>query len=233
RLWPLWSHVARENEFRRGYFLWPLGHYRKELTPEPGDKELDEMFLFLPFYGRVRDEKMDYDLVFPFCGRLDMEGRRVRGYALALYNENDNLRKGIREHRLLWFLIRWTSDIPREVGEEVAGEEPPDPMRGGGVFPIYLKRENESKLRETIAWPIYSRRVDEYEDYVLRRNYLLPFYGRRVTDFADGRESESGFLFPFYRWDETEEEKVYKSAPSLFPYSHSEPLDRNWAPVWS
>src|SRR5690606_31219314 len=58
-------------------------------------------------------------------------------------------------------------------------------------------------------------------------------YGRRVTDFADGRESESGFLFPFYRWDETEEEKVYKSAPSLFPYSHSEPLDRNWAPVWS
>lgn len=236
RLWPLFSRVHKPGEFTRAYWLWPLGHYRREASAETG-RSPRELALFLPFYGRARDGKYEYDLAFPFYGELRQKGRHTRGYALAIYNEDDDLRKGLRSHRLLWFLVRWTSRIPATVEprveptpEDVASS--PGPMEGGGVFPVYLKRTNSRSVRQTIAWPFYNRRIDRYDDRTYRREFLLPFYGRAETRHSDGKNRGGWFLWPLKRSIVHRDGTTFSSVPHLFPYMSAEPVDLNWAPLW-
>lgn len=237
RVWPLFSRVSKPGEFTRAYWLWPLGHYRSE-TAADAKRSPKELFLFLPFYGRARDPKLSYDLVFPFYGELRQKGRTTRGYALALYNSDDNLRKGVRNHRLLWFIVRWTSRIPVQVQpavpptpEEVASA--PGPMEGGGVFPLYVRQSNGRSLREYVLWPFWTRRVDDYDDRVHARRFLLPFHGRTEVRFKEDDSRRRGwFLWPLKRAVERRDGSTFSSVPHLFPYTEADPVDRNWAPLW-
>lgn len=234
RLWPLFSRVHRKEEFTRAYWLWPLGHYRSE-EPSVELPEGRDVTLFFPFYGSWRDHLMRYRLVFPFYGRLEMRGRRSRGYLLAIYNEHDRYRSGVREHRLLWLIVRWTSriEVPDDFLDSVTGRPLERPRTGGGVFPIYVSTRTDTNRRTTVLWPIGHRIVDEYDDYTFRRLYILPLYGAQTKDFADEREAHRRFFVPFYRTIRHEDGWRYQSAPHLFPYAESDPLDRNWAPVWT
>ncbi len=235
RLWPLASRIKRPGEFTRGYWLWPLGQYRYEVDPDGGPP--NTMTLFLPFYGKAHQPTFDYKMLFPFYGELKMKGRQSRGWAAAAYMEDDNLRQGIRHHRVLWFLIRWTTRIP--VDPQFRADDPmelqsPGPMEGGGVFPLYLRYSNEKRFRQTIAWPFYHRRFNEYRDYTFDRRLLLPFWGKQSKDWKDGeRHEERSFLFPIKRHIERADGEQYTSAPHLLPYSEAEALDRNWAPLWT
>ena len=230
RVWPLFSRVKREGEFTRAYWLWPLGHYRKGRISQGNDGQ-EDVLLFLPFYGKVRRPTFSYDLIFPLYGKLDMKGRKTRGYALALYNEDDNLRTGIRQHRLLWFLIRWTTPIPRDA--TLSQGDPTEGMRGGGVFPLYLHRYKSGKDKKTILWPIYHKRYDRYADYEFDRTYLMPFYGHQQKNHDDGSLEEKTFIFPFFRKWRMKNGEEYRSVFHLWFYSKVEGIDRNWAPLWT
>ncbi len=235
RFWPLFATVRRPGEYRRSYWLWPLGHDRSESADSARSPR--RLTLFLPFYGRARDAKYEYDLVFPFYGDLRMKGRRTRGWFMAIYNEDENLRQGVRQHRLLWFVVRWTSRIPVQVEprvtpspEALAGD--PGPMEGGGVFPFYVRTSNDARFRQWILWPFYSHRTDRYDDRSFHRRFLLPFYGEIRTRYREGGDRGGLFVFPFYRKTLARDGTRFESVPHLFPYTQAEPLDRNWAPLW-
>ncbi|MEQ8819874.1 MAG: hypothetical protein RLY93_06485 [Sumerlaeia bacterium] len=230
--WPFYHRVEKEGEFFRASFLWPLGHRRTGRISEKNLNEQD-VTLFLPFYGKVRRPNFDYDMVFPVYGKLSMKGREVRGYGLGFYNEDDNYRTGVREHRLAWFIGRWTSDIEKR--PEVA-QERADPMRGGGVFPFYLDYENDSgtKTRKTIVWPFYTHKYTKYIDgEEWDRTYLAPFYTNRVRTTPDGLTTRKKFVFPFFRSTKQTDGTVKRNWLHLFPYTDSPPMDRHWAPLWT
>ncbi len=231
RLWPLVSYVNVKDEKRRAYWLFPLGRY--SFSRGTGVDGADEkIMLFVPFYGRMRTRNINYDAIFPFYGKLEMAGRRSRGWALASYMQDDNLRTGIRTHRVLWFLIRWTQriEVPTQFAEDAVEARP---MEGGGVFPLYIRRHNEARERQTILWPFYHRRVDLMEDHESRRTFLVPMWSFNRRDYTDGSRSSRGFLWPFYRhWRDVDGHR-YQSVPHLFPYSRVEAADRNWAPFWT
>jgi hypothetical protein len=231
RLWPLVSYVDKRDKTRRAYWLWPLGRYilNRGKAADGGDEKI---VYFFPFYGHVRTDKLSYDALFPFYGRLEMGGRRSRGWALATYMEDDNLRTGLRTHRILWFLIRWTSriEVPERFEERAAEAQP---LEGGGFFPFYVRRTSPTRDRMTVLWPFYHRRVEVREDQVFRRNFLVPVWGLTRREFNDGTSSSRGVFFPFYRhWRDVDGHR-YQSAPHLFPYARHESADRNWAPFWT
>lgn len=230
RVWPLFSRVVREDEFTRAYWLWPLGHFRKGRISQTDDRQ-EDVLLFLPFYGKVRRPTYDYDMIFPFYGKLDMKGRKTRGYALAIYNEDDNLRTGIRNHRILWFLVSWTSEIPRD--PELSHNGVREGYRGGGVFPFYVSRTKSNAERRTILWPIYHEKSNRYEDHDFDRTYLMPFYANQVKQFDDGGTEARTFVFPFFRKWRLADGEQYRSILHLWFYTKWDGIDRNWAPLWT
>lgn len=230
RAWPLVAYVERPGELKRAYWLWPLGHYRVE---GQGD-ERREVNAFIPLWGRVRSPEVRFDMVFPFYGRLDMAGRRTRGWALALYNQDDNLRTGVREHRVLWFIGRWTSRIPVDPAfADAEGQPRRRAMEGGGVFPFYVRRSNGRTEHLLAPWPFHVWRRTTDPDLVFDRRYVLPFYARQTSQWQDGRESQRRMIFPLWREIHREDGSSYQSAPHLFPYTEAESVDRNWAPLWT
>jgi len=225
RAWPLASWAKKRGEFERAYWLWPLGHYRYDRQKE------SKTTLFIPFYGRTRSDTVAYDWLFPFYGRMDMKGRRLRGYMLAAYHTDDNLRRGVRVHRLLWFLITWRTRIP--IPPDLERDDIREPSYGWGVFPFYIRRSSPTQLREKIMWPFWYRRIDRYEQFDYDRYYFFPFYFRRVKTFTDGTKDLGEFCFPFYRRWKTPEGEEYRNVLHLRWHTRAEPVDRNWSPLWT
>lgn len=236
-VWPLVSRVEKKDDYIRAYWLWPLGHYRYEKVPEWTDKRSEETW-FIPFYVDAKTPKYKFNMVFPFYGDLDMKGRRSRGYALAIYNTNENFRSGIRNHRLLWFLFRWTTKIdPNPRYDEFVLH--PEPMQGGGFFPFYVKQKNSEKLRVIAPWPIYTLKKDFDADRTYTRQYLFPFYAltKKTYSVAENGEQRAPevkrYIWPFYRKTTLKDGSTYTNIPQLFPTLDVEELDRNYAPFWS
>jgi len=242
RVWPLFSRVSRENEFTRAYWLWPLGQYRSE-QPSARYPEGRDLAVFVPFYARWRDHRLDFRLYFPFYGDLEMRGRRSRGWLLGSYTENDRLRSGVREHRLLWFIFRWTSDIevPEHFIDDVTGQSQLPPRKGGGVFPFYIRYETPDTMSINYLWPFGRRYItNEFTqegdlNFRFRRSYLFPFYAGQMKDhtnpdlFPDRRY----YYFPAMRRIQRPDGWQYQSAPHLWPYLELDFLDRNYAPLWT
>ncbi|MGF1571627.1 MAG: hypothetical protein ACFCU1_00980 [Sumerlaeia bacterium] len=236
-VWPLISRVEKPDEYIRAYWLWPLGHYRYEKVPEWEDKRSEQTW-FIPFFASANTPNYKYDLVFPFYGELDMKGRRSRGYALAIYNTNENFRSSIRNHRLFWFLIRWTTKIdPNPRYNDFTLH--PEPLQGGGVFPFYVNQWNSSKRRVLAPWPIYSYRKDVDTDQIYTRQFLFPFFARTEKEFpaANGEPQRltqvKRYVWPFYRKTTLDDDSTYTNIPHLFPILDVNEIDRNYAPFWS
>lgn len=236
-VWPLVSRVNKPDEYLRAYWLWPLGQYRYEVVPEWTDKRSEETW-FLPFYIDADTPKYKFKMVFPFYGDLNMKGRRSQGYALAIYNTNENYRSGIRNHRLLWFLFRWTTKIePNTRYDDFTLH--PEPMQGGGFFPFYTNQWNSQKRRVLAPWPIYTYRKDTDPDQIYTRQFLFPLFGRTEKSFP---ATENGpqrltevkrYVWPFYRKTTLDDGSTYTNIPQLFPGLEINAIDRNFSPFWS
>lgn len=228
RVFPLYSRVVQDDEFDRGYFLWPLGHFRSGKIAGK-EAEEQELFFFLPFYGKMRRPNITFDLVFPFYGRLLMKGRESRGYFLAIYNEQKRFRDGVKDQRLFWFLFRRQTPIP--IPEGITPTE--DPVTGGGFFPFYTRYHNETRERRTTLWPFGIYRWNRYDDYEFKRTYVFPFFLNKIWNYDSGEVKQSKFLFPVYRTLINKDGSKSWNVLHLFPYARSEGLDRNWAPLWT
>ena len=227
RLWPLYATVKKEGEFQRSYFLWPLGARRTGQISKKDTREQD-LTLFIPFYGRVRRPDFEFDMLFPFHGRLVAGQREVQGYALGLWNRDTNHRRGVRETRWFWFIVRDRESLPGHEQNEQAAES----LTGGGVFPVYTVLSNESKYRQTIAWPIYTYKTDDHDDYRFEREYVIPFYSSQRWKHTDGTQRRRSFYFPFFRRTETRAGQVRRNSLHLWFHSEVESIDRLYAPFW-
>lgn len=228
RVWPLFAWVEKEGEYKRCYWLWPLGHYRQGRIGKTNDGQQD-VTLFIPFYARFRQPNVKLDMVFPFYGKLQVGDRVSKGYALALYNTDTNTRKGVREQRYLLFLIRRKTPLP---GFDPA-KIPPDVTLGGGIFPFYTRTHNATKVSKNIIWPIHQYRYNQYQEFSYTRSYIVPFYSNRLRVYTNGKTVHSRFLFPFFRLKKTTNDDTRTNALHLFFYSDVESIDRLYAPLWS
>jgi hypothetical protein len=243
RLWPLVSYVEREDKFRRAYWLWPLGGYRRGVSSKTGDTT-QSLTYFAPFYFDMDTPKFRFKAVFPFYGRLETKGRKTRGWALAIYSEDDDLRRGFREHRILWFLIRWRTRIPTTLVDQATADE--RARTGGGVFPFYFTRNAQDMKRRTVLWPLYHEKWDHYPairdertgetvkmGYEYRRRYIAPFFSDQVKTMDDGSSARSTFVFPFFRRIRTMKGTVATSSLHLWFYDQEPAVDRNWSALWT
>jgi len=235
-VWPLFSRVNKPNDYTRAYWLWPLGHYRSEVVDED-DRYRDQvkgdrwwLFWFFPFYGKADLGLFDYLNIFPFYGEVDMNGRRVRGYFFAMYNRDENFRQGIATNRILWFMFKWTNEIP--IKEEFADPPPERPKRSGIIF-IYKKTKTETKLRLRALLTLYQLKIDRFVDEIFTRQYFLPFYGRQTREFPqEDVKMTTKYIFPFYREVSFNQTHQYQSAPHLFFYTSIDQIDRNIGGIW-
>ncbi|MCC5876119.1 MAG: hypothetical protein JJU11_07875, partial [Candidatus Sumerlaeia bacterium] len=227
RIWPLFSTVRKKDEFTRSYFIWPLGHYRSGRISRQDARE-QNVFMFLPFYARIRRPDFNFDMVFPFFGSLEVGQREVDGYFLAIYNVERNYRRNTRENRILWFIWRWRKPLdgiePEEFDDTIA--------TGGGLFPIYTNVEGSRSRRQTIIWPIYHDRWNKYEEYEFSRRYVVPFYSSQQWDYDDGPTRKRRFFFPFFRQTQTLEGIKRENSLHLWFHTEVEPVDRLYAPIW-
>lgn len=225
RLWPLVSYVEKDDEFKRAYWLWPLGHYRKGRVSKTDDTQ-EDVTLFIPFYANFKRPNLSLNMVFPFYGRLEVGQRTTQGYALAIYNRDTNYRRGVQEDRYFWFLIRNKKAIP--------GVEPdPTATVGGGFFPFYTRTHSATRVNKNIIWPFHVYRHNDYRDYSFTRSYVIPFYSRQVRRMNNGDEAYAMYVFPFMRKTKTLRGKFESNALHLFPYTRAAPMDRTWAPLWT
>ncbi len=228
RLWPLFSHVSKEDEFSRSYWLWPLGH-RRVGQMSRDDPRQEDITLFIPFYARFRQPNVSLDMVFPFYGRLEVHRRISTGYFLAIYNRETNTRDMTVEDRFLWFVVRSKRALPDADPEEVA----PRAMLGGGVFPFYLRTQGQNRVRKSIMWPIHQYHETQEADHLRRRSFILPFYSNRVRDYEDGRKQVSRKYFPFLRYRQNVEGDEQTNVLQLLPFADVRALGRSWAPLWT
>lgn len=227
RIWPLLSWVDKQEEFTRAYFLWPLGHYRSGRISSRDAGE-EHVSMFLPFYARIRRPNMEFDLVFPFRGRLEVGKREVDGYLLALHNRDRNHRTNIEEERILWFVYRH-----RTVMDDVAPDDvTPATTLGGGLFPLYVNVTGETRGREHVLWPIYTKRWSRHADHDFLRTYLFPLFSSQKWEYTDGRERHRRFYFPFFRQTRTIGGEERANSLHLWFHSELDPVDRLYAPLW-
>lgn len=228
RIWPLYATVKKEGEFRRSYWLWPLGHYRKGRISKD-NPEQEDVTLFIPFYAKFRRPNISLDMVFPIYGRLEVNDRVSHGYALAIYNRETNTRTKIREDRYLWFLIRDKTYLPGYTAEDAD----PNATVGGGFFPFYTRSKGPKRINKNIIWPLHTYRWSKYDEYTFERSYIIPFYSFKKRLFNNGEYAQSKFFFPFFRKSKTLSDQVSANYLHLFFYGKAAPMDRNWAPLWT
>lgn len=230
RLWPLVNYVKKDGEFTRASYLWPLGLYREGVSGKD-TTTTESVRFFFPFYADIANEQFHFQMLFPFYGKMDQKGRKTRGYALAIYNEDDNLRRGIREHRILWFLIRWTTRIQPLPEAEAATVE--DAPVGGGVFPFYTERMSPTMKRQSIFWPFIQKRWDKEPEYEYDRLYIVPFYSDQQRRYNDGTRTSSTFIFPLFRLRKHADGRESFNSLHFWWYDNAEPVDRNYSPIWT
>lgn len=183
--------------------------------------------MFLPFYAKWRRPNLTFDMLFPFYGKLEVGQRRTRGYFLALYNIDENLRTGIREERYFWFLGRRRTPI-----EGI--ETDPRATTGGGFFPFYTRVSNDTRIYKTIVWPFHRYFVNHHDDHTDTRSYVFPFYSSRVREHDDGTVERSRMIFPFFRRTESRNGTIQTNALHLIPYAGLQrAIERNWIPLWT
>lgn len=238
RVWPLYARVRMEGEFTRSYWLWPLGHYRDERPDERG--RFRRGTIFFPFYANYETQDLRYRLHGPFHGRLEMKGRTSRGWLLGIYNEDENHRTGVRRHRLIWFIVRWWSPIPvREEFLAFQSEEEARSrgVRGGGVFPVYVRTHTGSGWRQTVLWPVFVRAFNRYPGgESFDRTTVILFHYQGTQRRADGSTQFKQMFWPVYRRVRTWDGHTRENALHFVPLVDTPGADRNLVPLlafWS
>jgi hypothetical protein len=219
RAWPLYSYVKKKDEFFRSYWLWPLGHHRTGLTSD--GKTTQSMTVFFPLYANVTRGNTQWDLLFPFYGRIQTGKRTARGYLAAIYNVMEDQRTGLVERRLFWFLLRWrtlkestqpardgrappNTDTLGPTDSESANIASSDPATTpSSLFPEAAKRNRDSDLMTGFAFfPFYKKMSapDKFRQFV-----AWPFFFRYRDRFRE-YDFNRTYLIPFY----SSQERVWR-----------------------
>ncbi|MBI1292044.1 hypothetical protein GC173_12500 [bacterium] len=230
RLWPLVAYTSKEGEYKRAFWIWPLGQYRSGRISKT-NPEKQQVTMFIPFFARFRQPNVSLDFVFPFYGDLRVGDRRSTGYFLAMYNRDVNYRQGTREDRYFLFLIRKKSRLKGFDGKPIVRDK--DVPLGGGFFPFYTRTYTDRRVRKNIIWPISIYKWNKYDEYEYERKYLLPFYVDQERRFNNGDTTYIRFIFPFFRQRRSLSDVERRNVLHFFWYSDVDKIDRLYAPLWT
>lgn len=202
---PIWYRMRAQDEKRDFLLLW-YAHEKQDyrfriLFPFHCDFEKGEerrLSLFLPFYGRYRNQANDYQTLFPFYFRhtnltLESEFR----YYFPFYG---HYRKG-DEIKHSYYLFPVYAHIEDEtIGREawyflwplVYRDSWPE-HRQTWAIPLYWSKQTpEKKSRAILVPPYYS-----FEEKDGRKEvHFWPFYGL----MQDQNYAERSVLWPLFRW---------------------------------
>lgn len=232
RVWPLFSYGAKKDEFKRAYFLWPFGHWRDGRVSRK-DPSNQRVRVFFPLYVDFKREKFHFYSIFPAYAHVKTKGRTVRGFLLAIFNIEDDRRKGVRDYRFLWFLFRYRVKIPATEAGTHSDAPEKRATTGIGLFPLYWSFGSEEKKTRIVLWPIWTQRYWKYREYELHRTQIPILYSKRNRHYPDGKRMGTEFFFPFFQraWKEDGKQRL-KSFHFWF-LKDIDALDRNWSPLWT
>ena len=220
KLWPLFGYLRRVDGSIRSYFLWPLGHYRKQIAPETGMIK-QKTFLFLPFYAGVDMDTYRLRYYFPLYGRAETPSRLTKAYLFPLLTATQYKQKDERELRFLLMLMKWREGSSRQLRE---------------LFPLFMSDldTKSRRYRSYILFPFY-RYYKEWDDEERdERRYLFPLLiHTKQVDHNDVIKARDFVLFPLFGYRRQNSGATLFRLLWLFWYTGNETIERNLAPLWT
>lgn len=222
-LWPLFGRVAREGDYRRQYYVWPL-IYKQETNlsaPQPNVSAG-----FLPFYSRATAPGfIDENYLWPFFGYTDrtapkryhetryfwpflVQGRGEERYVNRwgpLYTHS--VTKGYDKTWLLWPLVRHAEWREQGLAQE----------RNQFLYVVYWSHTQRS-LTNPAAAPAYKK-------------HLWPLFS--VWDNGAGRR-QLQVLSPFevFFTNNQPVRELYSPLFALYRFEQRAPGDSRWIFLW-
>ncbi|MBN1477011.1 hypothetical protein JXA47_09670 [Candidatus Sumerlaeota bacterium] len=200
RAWPLFGTSREEGKWLEGFFLWPLGHFRRGELP---DGRPNNLTFFLPFRLRWEIGDTRLNVRWPLWGTYHTPGHDTWTVAWPLWMHTVNRRHRWVEDRALWFIFRWRRGETHRALElmPLAGRrETPTRRLRYLLFPIatHWERHGEERSRDVRALlPLFIRSMTtEHSDESWRRTtWVFPLFLRRER--SDGSR-ETHWLFPLF-----------------------------------
>jgi len=217
RLWPLFGYYANKRGGNRAFWVWPLGQYARI---QEGPLKGATLNMFLPFWFRLDHPKRQLAYYFPVYAYDRSPGKRdTRAWFWPLYARTFSEKPLYRKDSVLWLI--WS----RKTGPDVTDWK---------AFIFAGHRKEPGREQRYVLWPIglYERDRKEERKCDFVRLFVVPFYASLEWRYDDGRTDKSRILWPFAFWSQKGTRREM-SALRLFWYDRFEPIDRNWAPLWT
>lgn len=221
RAWPLFGWRTVEERGTRGFFLWPIGHFRRETLP---DGRPNNLFFIFPtrFKWDIGDNHLNVH--WPFWGTYKTPGHESWSIAWPLYMHTINHRHSWVEDRVLWFLFR------RRVGDD---------ERAFDIMPLYGHREWPNREVRYVLFPIFTEYhrdgVEPEGDNPGRRgrrlNALLPLFVRTSSWLGENpRVARRSFTWVFPLFLQREREDGTERIDWLWPLlmTQTRGYDHSW-----
>lgn len=203
RVWPLVGYSARDGRYARWFWLWPLLHWHRERTP--GTEELSSTkFMFFPLFGRTRiGSYRSTTVLWPFFGyATDPRGNY------------------------------WSIDAPWPIVRIQRGGLDPQAEERTRLWPFYSHFESAGLRADSILWPFYHRRWEDYAESQRKSTYVVPIWQSwDRLDRLDGSTSSWRKLWPLYQRHEQDGHVRY-AFPDLNPFWRSEMIQFHYAWIW-
>jgi len=201
-LWPLYG-IARPGQAESGFVLWPFFLWAHE-RPYLRPEMQPRRWMFWPFYGVSR------------VGTLTS-----RAVLWPLFGYASDPKSGF-----------WAWDGPWPLVRIQRPGTSADVAHRTRVWPFYSYFRGDGLESTWIPWPIFNRRVEQYDDSVRRATDILPFW-QQWTDYnLDG--SVRGLwrkLWPIFQHEEVGE-KSRTGFPTLLPLWSLPDIDEHYAWLW-
>lgn len=225
-LWPF--YLTREGERIDQFRLWPF-YGRRTVT---GRQANTRSFILWPIWSQVRLEndavRGEGFVLFPLYGQSRFE-RRKRGVetgwtVLPPFISSVKGDDGYRSLRAPWPFIRQLDDADRHERH---------------WWPLYGTTRRGDRRDWYAVWPIIAGSAASRDQQLVRQFQVAPFYFQetRATQAASNGvpprvTARFRRLWPLYSWQRNEQGARLR-VPELSLFRMSEPIERNWAPLWS
>lgn len=209
RLWPFYGRRVTSGAMAhsRTFVLWPIWH---RLSYD-NDSIQGSATLLWPLYGRSHFER---------AHRGTERGWSLLPPLIGLTRGDD----GYRSLRAPWPFIRQLDS---------------DKRRERHWWPLYGTKQSEISRSWYAAWPFVGGMTVSNKISISKQFRVTPFYlqeQRTFTAAAGTAEppvvEQYRRLWPLFSWQRTKAGSRLR-VPELSLFHHSEPIERNWAPLWS
>lgn len=230
-LFPLYGRT-KVNDLQGVFALWPI-------LSRSWNDEIERHRLF-PFYGysRRRDDFERYFVLWPFWNhvRYGYQGASGTGFVLFPLIGRVNL-----EDQSTWMFLPPFFRFSRGARKSQAYMPWPFIQIGRGeidqkyLWPVAGLKRSQGYEYSFLVWPICTRVIHFSEESRRSRTWVLPFV--YLTDAQQNfpkpeMQCKVRKIWPLFTMCRENDHSLLR-APTLLPFRDLEPIDRNYAPIWT